>query len=50
MQCGENKCQQLHRSLQWQCVHIAQHIIGVVWFEVNRLPWNNTVTYVKAKI
>ncbi len=41
MKCGENKCQQLYRSPQWQCVHI-------VWFEVNRLPWNNTVTYVKG--
>ena len=48
MKCGENKCQQLYRSPQWQCVHIAQHMIGVVWFEVNRLPWNNTVTYVKG--
>ena len=23
-------------------------MIGVVWFEVNILPWNNTVTYVKG--
>ncbi len=34
------------RGPQWQCVHIAQHMKSGVWFEVNRLPWNNTVTYV----
>ena len=36
------------RGPQWQCVHIAQHMKSGVWFEVNRLPWNNTVTYVKG--
>ena len=35
-----------YRGPQWQCVHIAQHMKSVVCFEVNRLPWNNTVTYV----
>ena len=45
MKGGENKCQQLG-GYQWQCVHIAQHMKSIVWFEVNRLPWNNIVTYV----